>query len=237
MRTNISRNTDTPEGIRRTGRRKQRKHAIHKFQTYLLEFATDGKIYSISFLGKILPEDIRKMLKSLQNCLYADMAGRIMNYLKQNHLAYKNFTAREMPLDYGTAKNHTNMLLHSASRNRIDKQIGEADIYYGIMDCQQWKSDNCCEGCYLTVKRVFSEPEALYQYKIIGQIFHYNGKNNEEESRFAIRASDSSRNIYTISSIEGRPVIPTFGCVGMIRLLLDIDAISTPEQTEAAIFR
>ena len=232
MKTNISKNTPDAEGTEGTTRHQQRGHTIHKFQTYLFEFGTDEKLYSVSFIGKIPPKDIKEMLESARNCLYADMAESILNHLKQYHLAYKNFFAKEMPLDYKTAARHTNILLHSTAHSIIDEKIGEADMYYGIMDYQRWKKDNSCEGCYFAVKREVSEQKSLYQHKIIGQTFYYNEINNEEKSYFAIRTNNKNGDIDTIDSARNRAIIPTFGCIDMVELLLNIDNIKTARQAK-----
>jgi len=232
MQKNIFRNNLDTENLEVKSRQEQRTTTISRFQTYLFEFGTDEKLYSGSFKGKILPEDVRKILKSTRNCLYANMAESILSYLEQHHLEYKEFTAKAVPLDHESAIRHTNILLHSDFCDVIDRSIGNADIYYGIVDHQQWNEDNSCEGCYSVVKRTISEQKPLYQYKIIGQTFNDNKSDGEGRGYFAIRTNDDGRNFHNINAIMGKSVIPTFGCVDMMALLLNIDNIRTAEQAK-----
>lgn len=203
-----------------------------KNQTYKLDFGSDEKLYSTYFKGEIPPDAIRKMLESTRNCLYKTMAENIRSYLEQHHLKYSDFVAKELPLNHNTIMRYTDNLLHSASCIMIDKHIGDADIYYGILDCQQWNEDNCHEGCYSVVKRIISESETLYRYKILAQTFHYDKIDDEEQSYFAIRINNDSRNFRNIDAVSGESVIATFGCVDMMGLLLDIDSIISSEQAK-----
>lgn len=203
-----------------------------KTQTYKLEFCTDEKLYSIFLKGKIAPEEIRTMLESARNCLYEKMAENIQVYLEQHHLEYLDFVTKEISLRHEDAMNFTNHLLHSATCDIIDEQIGETDIYYGVMDHQQWIRKDCCEGCYYVVKRTPAVQKGACRYIIIGQTFNYHETVDEEQSCFAIRTNESSRQLYTIDSYKGEPVIPTFGCVDIMGLLLNIDNIRTARQVE-----
>lgn len=203
-----------------------------KNQTYRLDFGTDEMLYSIYFRGKIPQTEVTKMLKASQNCLYTDMAESILAYLERNHIEYSDFVAKELPLNHKTVMKYTNNLLYSDSCNLIDEQIGDTDIYYGIMDCQQWNEDDCHEGCYSLVKRTISGSEILYRYKIIAQTFYYDKTGDEEQAYFAIRINNDSKKFHNIDAVKGESVIATFGCVDMMELLLNIDVISTSEQTE-----
>lgn len=200
--------------------------------TYLFEFGIDEMVYSISFQGKIPPAKVTKMLESTRNCLYEEMAKNIQSYLEQYHMDYSNFVAMETLLEHEKIMDLSNSLLHSATYSKVNEQIGEADVYYGIMDHLQRIHNNHCVGCYYIVKRTLSEQNGLHQYKIIGQAFTYNDSNNKEQSYFAIRANNGSRYLHNIDVIRGNPVIPTFGCVDMMGLLLDIDNIKTAMQVE-----
>ena len=201
-------------------------------QTYKLDFGSDEKLYSISFGGEIPLKESKKMLESIQNSLYQRMAENIQLYLNHHHLKYSDFVAKELPLNHETVMEYTNNLLHSDSCDIIDQHIGDADIYYGIMDCQQWNEHGCCEGCYSLVKRIISGHSASCLYKITAQKFNYYKSNDEEQSYFAIRTNDGSKNIHDIDAIRGNSVIPTFGCVDMMGLLLNIDNIRNAGQAE-----
>lgn len=200
-----------------------------KLHTYLLEFGTDEQVYSVSFRGKIPSEEVRKMLKAIQNLRYENMAKGTLNYLSQNHLEYRDFSSKTVPLEHETVMKYADSLIHSNTCKIIDCQIKEADIYYGIMDHQCQIHNNICEGCYYAITKLLSE-QRTYQHKIIAQTFLYNGNNDREQGSFAIRTSDNHRAIHTIATVNGEPVIPTFGCVDMIGILLNIENIRTAEQ-------
>lgn len=202
------------------------------YQRYLFEFGSDEELYSISFRGNIPPEEFKKMLKLAQKCLYENMAENIRTYLEQHHLEYSDFITKKMPLKHKTVISHTNNLLHLISCDVIDEQIGDTDIYYGIMDHQQWIRNYYCEGCYSVIKRISSKQKETYEYQIIAQTFNYDETNGEEQSYFAIRTNNGNRFFHNIDIVEGKSVIPTFGSVNMIGLLLNIDNITTSEQTE-----
>jgi len=197
--------------------------------TYLIEFGSDEQVCSVSFRGKIPLEEVRKMLASAQNLLYKNIAEGILKYMDQNHLEYWDFAVKTMPLEHETVMKYADTLLHSGICNVIDSQIKEADIYLGIMDHQHRILDNFCEGCYYAVTGTPSE-QGTQQYKIIAQTFHYNESNGEELGSFAIRADDGNRNFHTIAAASGESVIPAFGCVDMMGILLKIDNIKTAEQ-------
>ena len=58
------------------------------FLSYRFEIMEDNNIYSVSFNGKLTDEETRKMLESIQNCLYEKIPDAIQMYLYQNNLAY-----------------------------------------------------------------------------------------------------------------------------------------------------
>lgn len=201
-------------------------------QTYLFEFGSDEKLYSISFYGNILPGEVKKILESARNCLYEKMAENIHAYLEQQHLEYANFTVSETVLRHETVMSYTNNLLHSESCDIINRHIENANIYYGTMDHQQWNENGCHEGCYYILKRVVAGKKETYKYKIIGQTFNYDRTEDEEHSYFAIRTNNGSSFFHNIDAVRGEPVIPTFGCIDMMGLLLNIDNINTAKQAE-----
>lgn len=95
----------------------------------------------------------------------------------------------------------------------------------------KWISENCCHGFYFAVKRILSESESLCKYNIIGQTFNYNQITDDESAYFAIRENMNDELLYNIAVSKSEPVLPTFGCVDIMNILLDIDNIKTAEQT------
>ena len=65
---------DTPESTMQQDRDKG-------LLSYKFEIMDDDNIYSISFRGKLADEETKKMLESIQNCLYEKAAGCIQTYL------------------------------------------------------------------------------------------------------------------------------------------------------------
>lgn len=200
-----------------------------KLRTYLFEFGTDEQTYSVSFRGKIPSEEVRKMLKAIQNLRYENMAEGVLKYLNQNYLEYRDFAAKTVPLEHETVMKYADSLIQSNTCKMIDNQIKETDIYFGIMDHQCRIHNNICEGCYYAMTKNLSE-QMIYQYKMIAQTFLYDGNSDREQGSFAIRTGDNHRAIHTIAAVNGEPVIPTFGCIDMMGLLLNIDNIKTAKQ-------
>lgn len=69
-----------------------------------------------------------------------------------------------------------------------------------------------------------------HKYSIIGQTFSYNETNSDEYNYFAIRESKENELINNIALSSGEPVLPSFGCIDLPTLLLNIDNIQTAEQ-------
>lgn len=203
-----------------------------KFSSYKFEIMEDDNIYSISFRGKLADEETKKMLESIQNCLYEKTADCIQTYLEQNNIAYSGFVSSKMPLNHNKTMELAELLLHSDGCSGFDSYFGNTDTCYLIADHQQWTTENCCHGCYFAVKRTFSESENLYRHNIIGQTFNYNEINGDENGYFAIRESKDNEALYNIAVSASGPVLPAFGCIDILGILLNIDNIQAIEQIE-----
>ena len=202
----------------------------NRFLSYKFEIVDDENIYSISFEGNLTEEETQAMLESMQNCLYENIADAIQRYLKQNNLICSGFVSTKKPLEHTMAMELAELLLDSDICGSLSRHIGDTDIFYAIADHQKWTSENCCHGCYFAVKRTLSEAKSLCKYNIIGQTFNYNQITDDESAYFAIRENRDSELLYNNAESNSEPVLPTFGCVDMMNILLDIDNIKTAEQ-------
>lgn len=198
-------------------------------QTYRFEFGSDSRIFSISFKGLIREPEIRGILETVQGTLYEKCGKAIRSYLDSNNLNYSKFTVREKLTGYRKPIEFAGKLLHSPSCSVVDKWIGTADVYYGIMDYQHWMED-CCEGCYYAVARMPSAQNAQYQYNVISQTFHCAEFRKEELAHFAIRKDDGRHHLNTLDKEDTWPVLATFGCVDLFGLLINITNITTKQQ-------
>ena len=200
------------------------------FLSYRFEIMEDDNIYSVSFNGKLTDEETRKMLEPIQNCLYEKIPDAIQMYLEQNNLAYSSFVSTKKPLEHSKVMELAGSLLYSGSNSSLDSYFGNADTYYLIVDHQKWVAENCCHGCYFAVKKTLTESESSCKYNIIGQTFRYNEVTDDENCYFAIRENKENELINNIALSSGEPVLPSFGCVDMMDILLNIDSIQTAEQ-------
>ena len=199
-----------------------------KTQKYRFDFGTDGKLYVVIFNGKIPQAELKGLLSSLHNCLYGKIPDIIPLYLKQRHLEYSNFNSIEIPLENYNAMEWAAYLLHSGAYGKVDETLGDADVYFSIMDYQEILPKGDCEGCYFAVSRL-PWGHYGYQYNTIAQKFSSAKHGLKEQSYFAIRKSDGNGNLLDIAKEEGEPTLPTFGCVDIMALLADIETIKTKE--------
>ena len=213
---------DTPESTMQQGR--------DCFLSYRFEVMDDGNIYSISFRGKLADEETKKMLESIQNCLYEKAAGCIQTYLEQNNIAYTSFVASRKPLSHSRTMKLAELFLHSETCITLDNYTSNADIYYAIIDHQQSDNKGNCEGCYIVVQKTPVLSKCQHKYSIIGQTFSCSETNSEEYGYFAIRESKENELINNIALSSGEPVLPSFGCIDLPILLLNIDNIQRIEQ-------
>lgn len=198
-------------------------------QTYKFEFVSDNNLYSISFKGAIQESEIHGILESVHNTLFEKCSKSIQSYLDSRHLNYSNFTAFEKKLKNGKTMEFANSLIHQSSCNAIDKWIKNADVYFGIMDYQDWMKDFRI-GCYCVVARIQSAQNGQYEYYSISQTFDYVESNKEERSHFAIRKDDGEHHLHTLDAEDSFPVLETFGCVDLLNLLINISNITTKQQ-------
>ncbi len=198
--------------------------------SYKFEIMDDDNIYSISFRGKLADGETKKILEATQNCLYEKIADCIQTYLKQHNIAYSYFISNKMPLNHTKAMELAELLLNSDNCSSFDSYFGNADTYYLIADHQKWVAENCCQGCYFAVKIAHPIDKGLYQYHIIGQTFNYDETTGDESGYFAIRTNRDYGYLDNIALSSGEPVLPPFGCVDIMSVLLSIDNIQTAEQ-------
>lgn len=210
-----------------SGNRQQRKE---RFLSCKFEIIDDENTYSVTFNAKLTEEETRKMLEAIQNNLYEKTADCIQTYLEQKNIVYSGFVSRKMPLGHNKTMKMAELFLQSDDCSNFDSYFGNADIGYLITDHQKWITENCCQGCYLAVKRTFSEYKNLNQYHIIGQTFNYNETVCNESGYFAIRKNRNDVFLDNVIAPASKPVLPSFGCVDMMDILLNIDNIQTAEQ-------
>ena len=204
----------------------------NKFLSYMFEIMDDENIYSSLFNGNLTDEETRKMLESIQNCLYEKIPDAIQMYLDQNNLAYSGFVSTKKPLEHSKVMELAGSLLYPGSNSSLDSYFRNADTCYVIADHQKWISENCCQGCYFAVKIAHPIDKGLYQYHIIGQTFNYDETTGDESGYFAIRTNRDDGYLDNIVISDSEPVLPSSGCIDMLGILLNIDSIQTMEQIE-----
>ena len=121
------------------------------------------------------------------------------------------------------------------STSWIASMTGNADNYYCIVDHQEWRKD-VCEGCYFAVKKATPRQGGTGMYHIIGQTFKENRKDIDTQGYFDIRTNDGSAKLQSIRQVDAI-IIPAFGCVDMIALLLQIGNVKTCGQVIQLAFR
>lgn len=198
--------------------------------SYKFEIMDDKNIYSISFEGKLTEEETKEMLEAVQNCLYEKIPDAIQMYLEQHSIAYTAFVASRKPLEHNSTMEHARMFLHSETCSSLDNYTSNADIYYAIIDHQQLDNKNNCEGCYIVIKKTPALSKCQQKYNIIGQTFSYNETTNDEYGYFAIREDKDNGLLNNIALSSGKSVLPSFGCIDLVSLLLNIDSMQTAEQ-------
>lgn len=204
-------------------------------RTYRFDFGDDNKLYSGSFEGKLTDGDLRGILKSLHSQLYKDCPATILYYLEQHHLEYAHFETKVSLLSHEAIMKQAKILLKSRSCNCMDCITSGADIYYAVMDYQQWNR-LCCEGCCYVVQRTLDRTldSDNGSCRIVGQTYTCDLCDNNLSGFFAIRSNDQNRNLHNIADLTGEPILPYFGCVDLIGLLMEIDNLHTVEQARTA---
>ena len=102
------------------------------------------------------------------------------------------------------------------------------------MDYQKWIGcgwDGCCYAVMKTLRR------GRGGYRIVGQVFQYRENSGKEQAYFAIRASGRNEFLYNIDSVAGDPVLPTFGSLDLINLIVHLPEICTARQAAAAVMK
>lgn len=199
-------------------------------QTFLFQFGTDEAIYSVSFRGVIHTQEISRILEAAHTQHYIRCAEVIHSYLDIHRLKYSNFISRTAKPQNHTVMKTADCLLHAKTCESIDKQIGRADVYYGIMDYQRQTNNGYCEGCYYALSRTSTMQKYPYEYHMICQTFRCSSADNSEQACFAIRTNKNRHRLYTLEMTDDQPVLATFGCVDMLRLLMHIRTVTTKQQ-------
>lgn len=199
-------------------------------QTFRFEIGSDEELYSVSFKGVIPEQEVNRILEVIHMHLHKNCGQFIRSYLDAHHLEYSDFAFHAGLLEHGTIMAFAGCLLHDSSCDCMDQWIGSTDSFYGIMDHQHTRKENCREGRYYAVSRTLCRQKESYDYHIIGQTFQYNELTGSEQSYFAIRQNNDCRHLYTLDETEVRPVLATFGCVDMMDLLIHIGTITTKQQ-------
>lgn len=207
-----------------------------KTQKYRFDFGTDGKLYVVIFNGKIPQAELKGLLSSLHNCLYGKIPDIIPLYLKQRHLEYSNFNSIEIPLENYNAMEWAAYLIHSDTYGKVDETLGDADVYFSIMDYQEILPKGDCEGCYFAVGRLSSGCHG-YKYNAIAQTFSSHSHGLGEQGCFAIRESGCDGNLRDVVKESGEPALPTFGCVDMVALLPNLENFKTKEEVLRAAIK
>lgn len=207
-----------------------KNYTSSNFLTYRFDFENEDKLHSVCFTGCLPPGEVKKMLKSLQIHLYQDMADAMQRYLNSRFLEYYGFISTAVPSEHETAMKLADTLLHAASYSNDRSIAKNADIYYGIIDYQR-QTTLGYEGCYCALKKILS-CSGKSQCYFIGQTFSYRAADGDEQSYFAIRQNHENEFLRDIDKEERFPVLPTFGCVNLLALLMDIESIRTKEEAE-----
>lgn len=197
---------------------------------YRFEFGSDECIYSVSFKGIISERYISKILESASTHLYKDCGDFTQSFLYANHLSYSDFNFCKKQIDHPAIMEFSEKLLHNTTCGSIDQWIGSTDVYYGIMDHQHKIGANCYEGCYYAVSRTPFRKTGEYEYHIIGQTFQFDEVSDKEQSYFAIRQNKGRIQLHTLDAADDEPVLTTFGCVDIARLLTHIQTVTTRQQ-------
>lgn len=200
-----------------------------KPQRYRFDFGTDNKLYVILFHGELTWQETAEMLIFLKNSSYETMHKAIPHYLEKHHLKYSNFVSMELPLEHGKAVTWVKHLLHSDHYHTLNENIQNTNIFCSVIDHQQTTADGSLEGCCLAMRRI-SDKDQGCKYNIIGQTFLSAGHSHKEHGYFAIRNSDGNSHLQNIDTAAGEPILPAFGCVDLVELLLHIETIKTKEQ-------
>lgn len=203
-----------------------------KHQSFRFELYSDGTLYSTVFEGNVSQADANRILQEIHSHLYKESSEVIRTYLKSHHISYSKLHSGEIFLEHEKIMTLADVLLHSDSPDTANGHIRDADNYYAVADHQKMTRENVCEGCYFAARKIPCSHSDMYAYRIIGQTFRDNCYGCNSSGYFAIRTAKSNQQFQNLDELSGRPVLPSFGCVDVIRLLMNIDIITTPGQAE-----
>ena len=204
-------------------------------QTYRFEFGCDEKIYSTQFIGELHLGADTGILREVRKHLLEDSSKVIWSFLEHNHIGFSHFTSGIKALEQDKVMEQADFLLHSNSCAPIDECLSSPAFYYAAMDCQERFTGSHRKGCYYVMKKTASAPDRIPHYRIIGQTFE--DDRDISQGYFAIRENRDSLFLFDIANSSCEPVLPSFGCVDTLNLLMNIDNIKTVEQAiESALF-
>ena len=204
-----------------------------KHQSFRFELYSDGTLYSTVFEGNVSQADANRILQEIHSHLYKESSEVIRTYLKSHHISYSKLHSGKKFLGHEKIMTLADILLHSDSPDTANGHIKDADNYYAAADHQKMTKENVYEGCYFAVRKIPCSHNSMYAYRIIGQTFRDNCYGCNPSGYFVIRTAESSQQFQNLDELSGRPVLPSFGCVDIIGLLMNIDIIATSEQAEA----
>lgn len=199
-------------------------------EKYMFEFGSDGNIHSVSFLGSLSHEDIRQMLESVRQKLYADCGMAIHSYLDRNNIPYYNFRTDMHLLNHQEIMNRARKLLKSCAPEDFNVLISRSDNYYAVTDQQVQTPDGGCEGCYYAVRK--SADNESFHYRIVGQTYACINSDSIAHGYFAVRTGRDGQKILNLDTKDGEPVFPAFGCIDIMNVLINIDSITTSGQAK-----
>lgn len=204
-------------------------------QKYMFEFGSNGDIHSVSFMGNLFHEDIRLILESVQQKLYADCGRAIHSYLERNNIPYSNLKMDMYLLSHQEIMDRANRFLQTCDPEDFDARICRTDNYYAVMDQQAQTPDSRCEGCYYAVRK--STDSGNSHYRIVGQTFSCNKSGDNLHGYFAVRTGECDRKLHNSDAVSGEPVFPAFGCIDIMGVLINIDSITTSGQAKETALR
>lgn len=199
-------------------------------QTYRFDFGTDRDICTVSFKGVLPEQEICYILEAAGAHPYEGCGNAILSCLNAHQLAYSDFSFHQKQLEHPAVMTLIGNMLHDTSCGTIDQWIGSADAYYAVMDHQHQTGISYYEGCYFAMSRTPAKQGGRYEYHIIGQLFQCDTASGREQSYFAIRQDKDGHHLLTIDETDGEPVLATFGCVDMAKLLMHMENITTGQQ-------
>lgn len=199
-------------------------------QIYRFEFGNDEKIYSTQFNGELPLGADTGLLKEVRKHLLEESSAIIWSYLEHNHIGYSHFTSSIKALEHERIMKQADFLLHSHSCNPMEEYLSRPAFYYSTMDCQERFTGTHCKGCYFAMKKTASAHDRIPHYRIIGQTFE--DDRDISQGYFAIRENRDSLFLFDIANSSGEPVLPSFGCVDTLNLLMNIDKMKTIEQAK-----